>query len=62
MDIFTDVLFEGGCSLDRYHERFYRERRKIRNLNTYVKMETRFSKIDRECIMYYSVFCTVNII
>ena len=46
MDFVTDVLFEGGCSLDRYHERFYRERRKIRNLITYVKMETRFSKID----------------
>ena len=57
MDFVTDVLFEGGCSLDRYHERFYRERRKIRNLVTYVKMETRFSKIDRENVQHFLSSC-----
>ena len=57
MDFFTDVLFEGGCSLDHYHKRFYRERRKIRNLITYVKMETRFSKIDQENVQHSVSSC-----
>ena len=46
MDFVTDVLFKGACSPDRYRGGFYPEPRKIRNLITYVKMETRFSKID----------------
>ena len=40
MDFVTDVLFEGVCSPDRYYGKFYPERCKIRNLITYVKMET----------------------
>ena len=40
MDFVTKVLFEGVCSPGRYCERFYSEQCKIRNLITYVKMET----------------------
>ena len=40
MDFVTDVLFEGVCSPDLYCGRFYPERQKIRNLITYIKMET----------------------
>ena len=52
MDFVTDVLFEGACSPDCYRGRFYPERQRIRNLITYVKMETRFSKIDQENVQY----------
>ena len=57
MDFVTDVLFEGVCSPDRYCGKFYPERRKIRNLITYVKMETRFSKIDQENVQYFVSSC-----
>ena len=57
MDFVTDVLFEGACSPDRYRGRFYSERQRIRNLITYVKMETRFSKIDQENVQYFVSSC-----
>ena len=57
MDFVTGVLFEGVCSPDRYRGRFYPERRKIRNLITYVKMETRFSKIDQENVQHFVSPC-----
>ena len=57
MDFVTDVLFEGVCSPDRYRGRFYPERRKIRNLITYVKVETRFSKIDQENVQHFVSLC-----
>ena len=47
-DFVTDVLFEGASKPDRYRGRFFPERRKIRNLITYIKIENRFSKIDQE--------------
>ena len=53
MDFVTEVLFEGVYSPDFYRGRFYPERRKIRNLITYVKMETRFSKIDQENVQLF---------
>ena len=49
--------FEDVCSPDRYRGRFYPERRKIRNLITYVKMETRFSKIDQENVQHFVSSC-----
>ena len=52
MDFVTGVSFEGECSLDRYRGKFYPERRKIRSLITYVKMETRFSKIDQANVQH----------
>ena len=52
MDFVMDVLFEVVWSSDLYHGRFYPERRKIRNLITYVKMETQFSKIDQENVQH----------
>ena len=57
MGFVTDVLFEGVCSPDRYRGRFYPRRRKIRNLITYVKMETRFSKIDQENVKHFASSC-----
>ena len=52
MDFVTDVLFEGVCSPDLCCGRFYPERQKIRNLITYIKMETWFPKIDQAfCIV-----------
>ena len=47
MDFVADVFFEGACSPDRYRGKFYPERRKIKNLIIYVKMETRFSKTNQ---------------
>ena len=57
MDFVTDVFFEDACSPDRYREKFYLERRKIRSLITYVKMETRFSKIDQENVQHSVSSC-----
>ena len=57
MDFVTDVFFEGACSPDRYRGKFYPERRKIRSLITYVKMETRFSKIDQENVQHSVSSC-----
>ena len=57
MDFVTDVLFEDVCSPDRYCGMFYPERRKIRNLITYVKMETRFFKIDQENVQHFVTSC-----
>ena len=57
MDFVTDVLFEGVCSPDCYRGRFYPERRKIRNLIFYVKMETRFSEIDQENVQHFVSSC-----
>ena len=56
MDFVTDILF-GVCSPDRYRGRFYPKRRKIRNLIAYVKMETRFSKIDQENVQHFVSLC-----
>ena len=55
MDFVTGVFFEGACSLDR--GKFYPERRKIRSLITYVKMETRFSKMDQENVQHSVSSC-----
>ena len=58
LDFVTDVLFEGVCSPDLYRGRFYPERRKVRNLISYVKMETQFSKIlDQENVQHFVSSC-----
>ena len=57
MDFVTDVFFEGACSLDRCRGKIYPEQRKIRSLITYVKMETRFSKIDQENVQHSVSSC-----
>ena len=57
MDFVTDVLFEGVCGPDRYRGRFYPERRKIRNLITFAKMETRFSKTDQKNVQHFVSSC-----
>ena len=57
MDFATDVLFEGVCSPDRYRGMFYPERSKVKNLITYVKMETRLSKIDQENVQHFVSSC-----
>ena len=48
LDFVKDNLFPGSPNPPIFRNRFYPERRKIRNLITYVKMEMRFSKIDQE--------------
>ena len=57
MDFVTCVFFKGACSLDSYRGKFYPERRKIRSLITYVKMETQFSKIDQENVQHSVSSC-----
>ena len=56
-DFVTDVLFEGASKPDRYRGRFFPERRKTRNLITYIKIENRFSKIDQENVEYFVSTC-----
>ena len=56
-DFVTDVLFEGASKPDRYRGRFFPERRKIRNLITYIKTENRFSKIDQENLENFESTC-----
>ena len=46
-DFVTDVLFAGASEPDWYRGRFFPERRKIRNLTNYIKIESRCSKIDQ---------------
>ena len=48
VDFVTDILFEDASKPDRYRGRFFPERRKIRNLITYIKTENKFSKIEQE--------------
>ena len=57
MDFVTGLLFEGVCSSDRFRGRFYSERRNIRNLITYIKMETQFSKIDQGKVQHFVSPC-----
>ena len=57
MDFVTGLLFEGVCSSDRFRGRFYPERRNIRNLITYIKMETQFSKIDQGKVQHFVSPC-----
>ena len=50
-----DFVKDGGCGItnvEMYRSRFYPERRKIRNLITRVKLQTRFSKIDQENVKH----------
>ena len=47
-DFVTDVLFSGASEPDWYRGRFFPERRKIRNLTNYIKIENRCSKIDQK--------------
>ena len=57
MDFVTGVLFESVCSPDRFRGRFYPERRNVRNLITYIKMETQFSKIDQGKVQHFVSPC-----
>ena len=57
MDFVTGILFEDICSPNRYCGRFYPERRKIKNLIIYVKMETQFSKINQENFQHFVASC-----
>ena len=53
----ADVLFEGVSKPDRYRGRFFPERRKIRNLTTYIKTKNRFSKFDQENVENFVSTC-----
>ena len=57
MDFVTGLLFEGVCSSDRFRGRFCPERRNIRNLITYIIMETQFSKIDQGKVQHFVSPC-----
>ena len=57
MDFVTVVVFEDVCSPDRYLGRFYPGRPKIRNVITYIKMETKFSEIDHENVQQFVSSC-----
>ena len=57
VDFVTDILFEGPSKPDRYRGRFFPERKKIRNLITYIKIENRFSKIDQENVRNFVSTC-----
>ena len=56
-DFVSDVQFEGASKPDRYRGRFFPERRKVRNLITYIKIENRFSKIDPENVENFVSTC-----
>ena len=56
-DFVTDVLFAGASEPDWYRERFFPERRKIRNLTNYIKIENRFSKIDQKNVENFVSAC-----
>ena len=56
-DFVTDFIFEGASKPDRYRGRSFPERRKIRNLITYIKVENRFSKIDQENVENFISTC-----
>ena len=56
-DFVTDILFEGASKPDRYRGRFFPERRKIRNLTTYIKTKNRFSKFDQENVENFVSTC-----
>ena len=56
-DFVTDVLFAGASEPDWYRGRFFPERRKIRNLTNYIKIENRFSKIDQKNVDNFVSAC-----
>ena len=56
-DFVIDVLFKGASKPDWYRGRFFPERRKVRNLMTYIKIENRFSKIDQENVENFVSTC-----
>ena len=56
-DFVTDVLFSGASEPDWYRGRFFPERRKIRNLTNYIKIENRFSKIDQKNVENFVSAC-----
>ena len=56
-DFVTDVLFAGASEPDWYRGRFFPERRKIRNLTNYIKIENRFSKIDQKNVENFVSAC-----
>ena len=56
-DFVTDVLLEGASKPDWYSGRFFPERRKIRNLITYIKIENRFPKINQENVENFVSTC-----
>ena len=56
-DFVTVVAIEVVCSPDRYRGRFYPGRRKIRNVITYTKMETKFSEINHENVQQFVSSC-----
>ena len=56
-DFMKDVLFEDASKSDRHRGRFFPERRKIRNLTTYIKIGNRFSKIDQENVENFVSTC-----
>ena len=56
-DFVTDVLFSGASEPDWYRGRFFPERRKIRNLTNYIKIENRCSKIDQKNVENFVSAC-----
>ena len=56
-DFVTDVLFAGASEPDWYRGRFFPERRKIRNLTNYIKIENRCSKIDQKNVENFVSAC-----
>ena len=56
-DFVTDVLFSGASEPDWYRGRFFPERRKIRNLLNYIKIENRCSKIDQKNVENFVSAC-----
>ena len=56
-DFVTDVLFSGASEPDWYRGRLFPERRKIRNLTNYIKIENRCSKIDQKNVENFVSAC-----
>lgn len=57
LDYVKSVIFQGQSNPDAYRNRFYPERKKIRNLITFVKVESRYSKIDQENVQHFVSNC-----
>lgn len=57
LDFVKEELFHGESNPSVYRSRFYPERKKIRNLITFVKVESRYSKIDQENVALLASNC-----